>query len=101
MNAKKQPEKKYPRGFDWSRPEQPQWPVSMITTRDDEGVAYSVVVADTTMGYGDEFGVTVWSHEVAFGQRDETLPGGEAFRYAAKEQEKVSSEWVKFIEAAS
>lgn len=86
----------------WRRPGEPKFPVYMRTTRDREGVYYEVSVSDGSDCYeGGEDEVVVWSTERQFGQREETIAGGAAFQYAAREQERIASEWVKALERAA
>lgn len=81
----------------WRGRGKPAFPVVMHTERDADGIDYCVRVRDDFAAAnecGESF-VTVWSTRRDFTQR--TVAGSEAFQYAAREQEQVSSKWVAFI----
>jgi hypothetical protein len=63
--------------------------VTMQTFIEREGVVYTVCTGDPNLGdFGDSR--EVWRKEISFGFTDAYRPGGQAFRDAAAEQERVA-----------
>lgn len=87
---------------EWRSRFAPCLPVEMITSRDETGVEYVVLVSEENphaFEQGEDKTI-VWSTTREFGQRDETVAGGEAFKFAAREQERIAEEWVAALAKA-
>lgn len=82
---------------EWIQPYRPALPVDLTTTRDHDGVTYSVSVRAVKEDGHVWATIGVFYAPVKFGQTRATAPGGAAFRRAAREQQRLADAWAEAI----
>jgi hypothetical protein len=91
---------KYPTS--WNSKRAPALPVVAMTTRDEEGVTYEILVHEAGVtAYDGEGGIIVWRTDVPFGKSASSRAGGYSFHEAAREQTLIQTAWARVIRKSS